>query len=624
MNKKQKKSLTRIIIAAVILVILMIDESVNRKNILVPFYFKLAIYLIPYLTVGYDVIKKAVKNICHGQVFDENFLMLVATVAAFCVKEFNEAVAVMLFYSVGELFQSVALGKSRKSISDMLDIVPEYAVLEKDGETFETAPENVSVGDIIVIRPGERIPLDGIVTEGESFLDTAALTGESVPRRVEIGSEVFSGCINGTNTLKVKVTKEYENSTATKIIELVENASSKKAKTENYITKFAKYYTPAVTVSAIIIAVFPIVLGFSPAVWIRRACVFLVISCPCALVISVPLGFFGGIGAASEKGILIKGSNYFEALANLKSVVFDKTGTLTKGEFTVSKVLPNNIGEDVLLKIAATAEWYSNHPIAESIKKSVKGQLPIEDIKSTEQIPGRGFKAVIGKWDVLVGNDRLMTESGIDFQKNSDYGTAVYVAANGEFLGTVIISDTIKPEAEKTIRNLKNQGIERCIILTGDRKISADAVAKELGADEVYSELLPEGKVEILENILQNQAITDKTAFVGDGMNDAPALSRADVGIAMGGMGSDAAIEAADIVIMDDNIEKIPTALKIARKTIGIIKENIAFALFVKFAVLILGAFGIANMWMAVFADVGVAVLAILNSMRALGFKETE
>ena len=583
--------------------------------------------MIPYLVIGYDIVYKAVRNISHGQVFDENFLMMVATFGAFGVKEYSEAVAVMLFYQVGELFQNYAVGKSRQSISDMMNICPEYANIEEDGVLTQVDPDDVEVGTIIVVKPGERIPLDGIVTEGTSMIDTAALTGESVPRRATVGDEIISGCVNGSSTIKVKVTKAFEDSTVARILELVENASSKKAKVENFITRFAKYYTPVVTIGAVILAILPpLILGGGWADWIQRACIFLVISCPCALVISVPLGFFGGIGASSKIGILVKGSNYLEAVAEMTTIVFDKTGTLTKGEFKVSEVQPsadknNTIGKEELLEIAAYGEGYSNHPIANSIREAYGKTLSMERVTDTEEIAGHGIHTFIDGREVYLGNAKLMDAQNIAYTENKTAGTVVYVACNNVFAGSIVISDTVKEGSKDAIRDMKQVGVKKTVMLTGDRQAAADAVAAELGIDEVHAELLPADKVGQVEKLLGAQNEKERLAFVGDGINDAPVLTRADIGIAMGSMGSDAAIEAADIVLMDDDIRKIASLVKIARKTLGIVKQNIVFALAVKALVLLLGALGMANMWEAVFADVGVSVIAILNSMRTLNTK---
>ena len=627
MTSKQKKMLYRIITAFVLFVVLMVLEHTGVLEQLPSQWLVFLIYLIPYLVIGYDIVYKAVRNISHGQVFDENFLMMVATFGAFGVKEYSEAVAVMLFYQVGELFQNYAVGKSRQSISDMMNICPEYANIEEDGVLTQVDPDDVEVGTIIVVKPGERIPLDGIVTEGTSMIDTAALTGESVPRRATVGDEIISGCVNGSSTIKVKVTKAFEDSTVARILELVENASSKKAKVENFITRFAKYYTPVVTIGAVILAILPpLILGGGWADWIQRACIFLVISCPCALVISVPLGFFGGIGASSKIGILVKGSNYLEAVAEMTTIVFDKTGTLTKGEFKVSEVQPsadknNTIGKEELLEIAAYGEGYSNHPIANSIREAYGKTLSMERVTDTEEIAGHGIHTFIDGREVYLGNAKLMDAQNIAYTENKTAGTVVYVACNNVFAGSIVISDTVKEGSKDAIRDMKQVGVKKTVMLTGDRQAAADAVAAELGIDEVHAELLPADKVGQVEKLLGAQNEKERLAFVGDGINDAPVLTRADIGIAMGSMGSDAAIEAADIVLMDDDIRKIASLVKIARKTLGIVKQNIVFALAVKALVLLLGALGMSNMWEAVFADVGVSVIAILNSMRTLNTK---
>ena len=621
MTKKQKKMLYRIIVTFLLFAVLMVCEHTGQMdgwNKIVLF----VIYLVPYLVIGYDIVYKAARNISHGQVFDENFLMMIATFGAFGVGEYSEAVAVMLFYQVGELFQGYAVGKSRQSISDMMDICPEYANIEEDGVLKQVDPDDVEVGSIIVVKPGERIPLDGIVVEGESLIDTAALTGESVPRSAKAGDEIISGCVNGSGTLKVKTTKEFDDSTVAKILELVENASSKKAKVENFITRFAKYYTPVVTIGAVILAILPpLILGGGWAEWIQRACIFLVISCPCALVISVPLGFFGGIGAASKIGVLVKGSNYLEAVAEMTTIVFDKTGTLTKGEFKVTDVITGNGSKEELIELAALGEGYSNHPIANSIREAYGKELDLNRVTNTEEIAGHGIKAVIDGKTVLLGNEKLMKSESIFYTPCKSMGTVVYVACNGVFEGAVVISDTIKDGAKEAIHDMKQVGVRHMVMLTGDRKEAAETVAQTLGIDEVHAELLPGGKVEQVEALLKAEKEKERLAFVGDGINDAPVLTRADIGIAMGSMGSDAAIEAADIVLMDDDVTKIASVVRIARKTLRIVKQNIVFALAIKALVLILGALGMANMWEAVFADVGVSVIAILNSMRTLNEK---
>lgn len=619
MTKKQKKMLFRIIVAFVLLAGLMLGEHAGWMSGIHQSLVLFLIYLVPYLLIGYDIVYKALRNICHGQVFDENFLMMLATFGAFFVGEYSEAVAVMLFYQVGELFQGYAVGKSRQSISDMMDICPEYANIEIDGQLTEVEPDEVEVDSIIVVKPGERIPLDGIVIEGESLIDTAALTGESVPKRASVGDSVISGCVNGSGTLKVKVTKEFDDSTVAKILELVENASSKKAKVENFITRFAKYYTPVVTVGAVFLAVIPpLVLGGGWFDWIRRACTFLVISCPCALVISVPLGFFGGIGAASRHGVLVKGSNYLEAVAEMTTIVFDKTGTLTKGEFKVAKLLPQKVTEEELLETAALAEVYSNHPIAASIREAYGKEVDLTRVQDAKEMAGHGISVMVDGKEVLAGNEKLMKENRIDYVPCDSNATTVYIASDGLFRGAIVISDCVKEGAKEAIRDMKKVGVKRIVMLTGDRENAANAVAGELGIDEVYAGLLPADKVSRVETLLSAQKGKEKLAFAGDGINDAPVLTRADIGIAMGSMGSDAAIEAADVVLMDDDVRKIASVVRISRKTLTIVKQNIVFALGIKVLVLILGACGVATMWEAVFADVGVSVLAILNSMRAL------
>lgn len=628
MTKKQRKMLMRIGVAFLLYVVLLVLKETEVLEGMDTFPFGFLLYLIPYLVIGWDILWKAVRNIRNGQVFDENFLMTIATFGAFGVQEYAEAVAVMLFYQIGEWFQSYAVNRSRTSITELMDICPEYANIEKDGELTQVDPYEVTIGTIITVKPGERIPLDGIVVEGHSMVDTSALTGESVPRKAEEGTEIISGCINGNGILRVRVTKEFEDSTVTKILELVENASSKKAKVENFITRFAKYYTPVVVIAAAVLAVFPpILIGGEWSEWIQRACIFLVISCPCALVISVPLSFFGGIGAASKAGVLVKGSNYLEAMADVETVVFDKTGTLTKGEFKVAKIWPEEKKERIL-KLAALAESYSDHPIAQSVREAYaekkQGEISgkVCDIK---EISGCGICAVYEGKELLAGNERLMREYGIDFEAYEGIGTVVYVALDGMFEGTIVISDSVKDQAKETLKLLKSSGVRKTVMLTGDKKETAYAVAEELGIDEVYAELMPGDKVEQVERLIADlkrggskEEKRPKLAFVGDGINDAPVLGRADVGIAMGSMGSDAAIEAADIVLMDDDTSKIAKITAIARKTIRIVRQNIIFALAVKVLVLLLGAFGMANMWEAVFADVGVAVIAILNAMRAL------
>lgn len=626
MMKKQKIMLYRIIAAAVIYVPLFVLEHMGKLEFQSEIPVQFLLFMIPYLIVGWDIIYRAVRNISHGQVFDENFLMCIATFGALGVKEYSEAVAVMLFYQIGELFQSYAVNRSRQSISAMMDICPEYANIEEDGKLKQIDPDDVEIGTEIVIKAGERVPLDGVVVSGTSFVDTSALTGESVPREVTEGSEIISGCVNGSGLLKVRTTKEFDDSTVAKILELVENASSKKAHVENFITKFAKYYTPIVVCAAVVLAFLPpIILGGGFAEWIQRACIFLVISCPCALVISVPLGFFGGIGAASKQGVLVKGSNYLEALSEMKTIVFDKTGTLTKGEFVVSEVIPNGWEKEGLLEVAALAEGYSDHPISAALKKAYEeaelGELFMDRVEQAEEIAGHGIKAKIDGRVVYAGNAKLMEEKGVEYEPCTVPGTVVYLAAEKEFLGTIVISDTVKPEAKRAIAQLRQSGVKKTVMLTGDRKDVGEAVAESLGIDEVYTDLLPGDKVDKVEALLGELGEKEKLGFVGDGINDAPVLSRADIGIAMGSMGSDAAIEAADVVLMDDNILKISSIMRIAGKTLQIVHQNIVFALGVKVLVLILGALGMANMWEAVFADVGVSVIAILNSMRTLKVK---
>lgn len=620
MTQKQKTMLYRIIISFVLLAVLMIGEHTGflPENI----WIQMVLFLVPYLIIGYDIIIKAAKNIKNGQVFDENFLMMIATFGAFGAQEFSEAAAVMLFYQVGELFQSYAVGKSRQSIADMMDICPEYANIEEDGALTQVDPDDVEIGSIIVVKPGEKVPLDGIVIEGDSLLNTAALTGESVPRRACVNDEVYSGCVNGSGTLKIRTTKEYDDSTVAKILELVENAGSKKAKVENFITKFAKYYTPIVTIAAVLLALIPpLVLGGGWINWMHRACTFLVISCPCALVISVPLGFFGGIGAASRLGVLVKGGNYLEAVSEMTTIVFDKTGTLTKGEFKVSKLIPaDGITKEQLIETAALAEGYSNHPIAVSIRTAYQKDLDMERVENASETAGHGITALVNGKEVLIGNEKLMKNNGISVTPCNEIGTICYVSINKKYAGAILITDTIKDGVKDAISAMKKVGVKKCVMLTGDRKETAQAVAGALGIDEIHAELLPADKVSILEKLLDEQRGKEKLAFAGDGINDAPVLTRADIGFAMGSMGSDAAIEAADIVLMDDDVRKIAKVVKISRKTLTIVKQNIVFALSVKAIVLILGALGIASMWAAVFADVGVAVLAIINSMRTLSY----
>ena len=626
MMKKQKIMLYRIIAAAVIYVPLFVLEHMGKLEFQSEIPVQFLLFMIPYLIVGWDIIYRAVRNISHGQVFDENFLMCIATFGALGVKEYSEAVAVMLFYQIGELFQSYAVNRSRQSISAMMDICPEYANIEEDGKLKQVDPDDVEIGTEIVIKAGERVPLDGVVVSGTSFVDTSALTGESVPREVTEGSEIISGCVNGSGLLKVRTTKEFDDSTVAKILELVENASSKKAHVENFITKFAKYYTPIVVCAAVVLAFLPpIILGGGFAEWIQRACIFLVISCPCALVISVPLGFFGGIGAASKQGVLVKGSNYLEALSEMKTIVFDKTGTLTKGEFVVSEVIPNGWEKEGLLEVAALAEGYSDHPISAALKKAYEeaelGELSMDRVEQAEEIAGHGIKAKIDGRVVYAGNAKLMEEKGVEYEPCTVPGTVVYLAAEKEFLGTIVISDTVKPEAKRAIAQLKQSGVKKTVMLTGDRKDVGEAVAESLGIDEVYTDLLPGDKVDKVEALLGELGEKEKLGFVGDGINDAPVLSRADIGIAMGALGSDAAIEAADIVLMDDDPLKISKAIKISRKCLRIVYENIYFAIGIKLICLVLGAIGIANMWVAIFADVGVMVIAVINAIRALFVK---
>lgn len=638
MTKKQKKVLYRIIIAAVLLVVL--------HFLPVSGYLKFALYLIPYAIIGYDILRKAVLGIIHGEVFDENFLMAVATVGAMLLAiynelhgadaEFAEGVAVMLFYQIGELFQAVAVGKSRKNISALMDIRPDYANIEgADGNLEQVDPDEVEIGTIIVVQPGEKVPIDGIVREGSSTLNTSALTGESVPRSVKAGEEVISGCVNITGLLKIETTKEFGESTVSKILDLVENSSMKKAKTENFITKFAKYYTPAVCYSALALAVLPCLINLlmgNPtnwSTWVIRALTFLVISCPCALVISIPLSFFGGIGGASSCGILVKGSNYLEALAETKYVVFDKTGTLTKGVFEVTEIRPDAGwqagGEDAkakLLEYAAYAESYSNHPISKSLKEAYGQEPDKTKVTDVEEIGGHGVTAVVNGVKVAAGNAKLMKKLGLRYEENTGIGTVVHMAVDGVYAGFILISDVVKEQSADAIAALKAAGVKKTVMLTGDSRAVAEHVATQLGLDEVKSELLPADKVEAVEALLAEKSAKENLAFVGDGINDAPVLSRADIGVAMGALGSDAAIEAADIVLMDDNPMKLALAIRISRKCLRIVYENIVFALAVKAVCLILGAVGIANMWAAIFADVGVMVIAVLNAIRCLKIKE--
>lgn len=623
MSKKQKKMLIRIVITAVMVLIL---QFISVSGLL-----QLALYLAAYLIIGYDILRKAGKGILNRRVFDENFLMAIATVGAFALAiysgsgDYNEAIAVMLFYQIGELFQSYAVGKSRRNISALMDIRPDYANIERDGKLEKTDPDEVAVDSIIVVQPGEKVPLDGIVLEGTSSLNTSALTGESLPRDVKAGDEIISGCINMTGVLRIRTTKEFEESTVSKILELVENSSSRKSKSENFITKFARVYTPAVCYGALALAVLPpliqlLFLGQEAAwsMWTYRALTFLVISCPCALVISIPLSFFAGIGGASKAGVLIKGSNYMETLSQAKYVVFDKTGTLTQGVFEVTGIHHNKMEEAKLLEYAALAECASSHPISKSLQKAYGKEIDRSRVEDIQEISGEGILAKVDKREVAAGNSKLMKRLGIAYRDCHKVGTIIHMAVDGAYAGHIVISDVIKPNAEKAVKRLKKSGVEKTVMLTGDAKAVAEQVAETLGIDEVYSELLPAGKVEKVEELLAKKGTKAKLAFVGDGINDAPVLTRADIGIAMGAMGSDAAIEAADVVLMDDDPMKISKAIRISRKCLGIVYQNIVFALVIKFACLGLGALGIANMWFAIFADVGVMVIAVLNAIRAL------
>ena len=611
-----KKDVIKILIALALFLIAMVIKFENE-------WINNGIFIVSYIIVGFEILRKAVRNIFKGKVFDENFLMSIATLGAFAIGEFPEAVAVMLFYQVGELFQDYAVDKSRKSIASLMDIRPDYANIIRDGKEEKVDPSEVNIGDTTIIKPGEKVPLDGVVVDGKTTLDTKALTGESVPRGVEVGDQVLSGCINLNGVIKVKVTKEYGESTVSKILDLVENASSKKAKSENFITKFAAYYTPIVVIIAIILAIVPplIIEGANFQDWLYRALSFLVVSCPCALVISIPLSFFGGIGGASKMGVLVKGSNYLEALSNAEIMVFDKTGTLTEGVFEVQNVEPIGISKEELLKIAAYAEYYSNHLISKSIKKSYNKEIDEKEIIDSKEISGKGIEAKIGNQDVLAGNEKLMNEKGIEYTKCTHVGSVVYVAIDGKYVGHIVIADKIKEDAKRTIEELRKNNIKETVMLTGDRKNIGEAVAKELGIDKVYAELLPDGKVEKVEELLKTKSPKGKLVFVGDGINDAPVLAMADIGIAMGGLGADSAIEAADIVIMTDQPSKIISAIKLSKKTMRIVRENIIFAIAVKVLVLILTAVGLSSMWQAVFADVGVSVIAILNALRALRVK---
>ena len=621
MNRKQQTLLKRILLAvAGYAAVLIFDKSGAAESLQMPGWMLGVLFLFPYLLVGREVILKALKNIRNGQVFDENFLMLIATVAAFGIGEYSEACAVMIFYQVGELFESLAVGKSRASITAMMSIAPESANVERDGKIEEVDPDEVEVGEIILIRPGEKVPLDGIVLEGSSFLDTAALTGEPVPREVRPGDAVISGCVNGETALRVKTSKAYEDSTVARILQLVESASEKKTRMENFITRFARWYTPIVTVTALLLALIPLLFFGAPAApWIKRACIFLIVSCPCALVISVPLGFFGGIGAASKRGVLVKGSNFLETAAELKTLVFDKTGTLTRGEFRVVGIHPaEGCSEEELLSMAAYGESLSSHPIAQSILQAYGGEIDRARLGEMHEAAGHGLEGVLDGRELLLGNEKLLKSKDIDFPAVKEHGTVVYAAHGGSYVGHIIIADVVKPGAAAALRQLREVGIEKLVMLTGDRKDAAEAIAAEVGVDTVYHDLLPADKVEKVEALLAAEKKNEKIGFVGDGINDAPVLMRADVGIAMGSLGSDAAIEAADLVIMDDELSKLADIIRISRKTVRIVRQNVAFALIVKAAVLILGIFGLANMWEAVFGDVGVTVLAVLNAMRAL------
>ena len=611
-----KKKLIKIIIALILFVFSMV---IKFENV----WINNTLYIISYIIVGFEIIRKALRNIIRGKVFDENFLMAVATIGAFTIEEFPEAVAVMLFYQIGELFQSYAVDKSRKSIASLMDIRPDYANVNRNGKVEKVSPDEVKIGETIIVKPGEKIPLDGIIFEGKTTLDTKALTGESMPREATEGDEVLSGCINLNGVIKVEVTKEFGESTVSKILDLVENASSKKSKSENFITKFAKYYTPIVVIIALFLAILPplFISGQSFSDWMYRALSFLVVSCPCALVISIPLSFFGGIGGASKMGILIKGSNYLEALSNVETVIFDKTGTLTKGVFEVQKVKPVGISEEELLKMAAYSEYYSNHPISKSIKKAYGKEIDEKQIVKAQELSGFGISARIGEQDVLIGNEKLMKEHQITFTKCNDIGTILYIAIERKYVGYILIADTIKEDSKIAISELKKNNVRKTVMLTGDKKEVGESVSKEIGIDKVYAELLPDGKVEKVEELLKEKSKKGKLAFAGDGINDSPVLALADIGIAMGGLGADSAIEAADIVIMTDEPSKIVKAIKLSKKTMRIVKENIVFAIFIKIAVLILAAFGISTMWEAVFADVGVSIIAIINALRILRVK---
>ncbi len=612
-----RKKLIKIIIAFILFLIAMIFKAENE-------WINISLYVISYIIVGFEIIRKALRNITRGKVFDENFLMTVATIGAFGIGEYPEAVAVMLFYQVGELFQSYAVDKSRKSISSLMDIRPDFANVE--GKVEKVDPDDVEIGDIIIIKPGEKVPLDGVILEGKSSLDTKALTGESLPKDVTEGEEILSGCINLNGVLRVEVTKEYGQSTVSKILDLVENASSKKSKSENFITKFARYYTPIVVIIALFLALVPplVIDGAIFSDWIYRALSFLVVSCPCALVISIPLSFFGGIGGASKMGILIKGSNYLEAISKAEIVVFDKTGTLTEGNFEVQKIMPVNITEEELLKTVAYAENYSNHPISLSVKNAYSRKINEVDIQSTQELSGMGIVAKIWDRDIIVGNEKLMKEKEIEFLKTDDVGTVLYVAIDNKYVGYILISDKIKDDAKKAIEELKKNNVKETVMLTGDKKSVGEDVAQKLGLDKVYTELLPDGKVKKVEKLLKEKSENGKLVFVGDGINDAPVLALADIGVAMGGLGSDAAIEAADVVIMTDEPSKIVNTIKLSKKTMRIVKENIVFAILVKVLILMLSAIGFSTMWEAVFADVGVSVIAIINALRVLRIKNNK
>lgn len=621
MTKKQKNVLNRIIIAIVLLIVITVFKTVKP----IPGYVEFILYLIPYFVIGHDILRKSIKNISHGQVFDENFLMAVATIGAMCLGEYLEGSAVMVFYQIGELFQSIAVGKSRKNIAALMDIRPDYANIMVDGEIEEVDPDDVEIGSEIIVNPGEKVPIDGIIVEGDTTLNTSALTGESVPRNAHCGDEIYSGSINMTARITIKTTKEFGESTVSKILDLVENSSMKKSKTENFITKFAKYYTPVVCYSALALAVIPpvvlTIMGQPARIgdWIFRALTFLVISCPCALVISIPLSFFGGIGCASKNGILVKGSNYLETLSDVKYFVFDKTGTLTKGVFEVTDVVPaEGFDRDSLLEYAAYTESASTHPISVSLKKAYNQKIDNTLVENIQEIAGHGVEADYSGHHILAGNAKLMKLKGIDYSAYTKAGTLVYVAVDDKYAGCIVISDIIKDHAKEAISGLKSLGAKETVMLTGDSASTADLVAHTIGIDTVHSELLPADKVEEVEKLLNKKSDKEKLAFVGDGINDAPVLSRADIGIAMGGLGSDAAIEAADVVLMDDDPLKISLAMKISTKTLRIVKQNIVFALAVKFICLVLGALGIANMWLAIFADVGVMILAVMNATRAL------